>query len=210
METASASVWTKTKFRIRETALFLPGFLKRPVTGIHRVPDWDVWNALLLFAMVSIPSGILAGLIQRSFMGILWGIFLLPIVALFFIGGLSSIFYYSFSTLFKTPVDPNRVFLVVILASIPVLVMRIFVSLFPPLSLLAVAASGALLVVGFVENFQLPRAKIIKLVSALFAVFLVYWIVQTIRASRLEKPDHRTIPAESLQKLQDEFNDAVK
>jgi hypothetical protein len=205
MSASATAVWNNTKFRLREIANYLPLFLKAPVTNIQRAPNWDVWNALLLLLLVTIPSGVLGGAIARNFMNILWGIFLLPLVTVFFTATISFGFYYVFVTLFKSKTDPTKVFVIVVLAAVPLLIIRIFVPLLPPLSVLGVACSATLLTVGFVENFGLPKQKVIKLISGLFAVFLMFWVYQMIQASKQKSKFNQEIPAETLQLLEKEF-----
>src|SRR5687768_16924792 len=98
MENIASTTWNKLKSRVRETVSFLPVFARAPVTQIQRAPPWDIWNALLLLIIVTVPSGILSGLVATNFMNVLFGIFLLPIVTVFFAGLLSVGFYYVFVT----------------------------------------------------------------------------------------------------------------
>jgi hypothetical protein len=49
------------------------------------------------------------------------------------------------------------------------------------------AFTGLLLLVGLVENFQLNRKLVIRLISSLYALFFVLWFWDRIASSKFEK-----------------------
>lgn len=53
-----------------------------------------------------------------------------------------------------------------------------------PIELIGFAATTALLTVGFVENFQLPKKKMIQIFGALYAIYFSMWAVQQIYQSK--------------------------
>ncbi|HEX4924698.1 MAG TPA: YIP1 family protein [Bdellovibrionales bacterium] len=205
MSTPGAAVWQNTKSRLRDILTYLPLFLRSPVASIQRVPDWDFVNALLLLVLITIPSGILGGIFARNIMTILWGIFLLPFITVFITAILAIGFYYTFMALFRAQVDPAKLFLTIVLASIPFLVLRILVPVIPLFSLIGVVLSAVLLTVGVTDNFNLPKQKVFKLMGGLIAVFFIFWIVQTIQSSRRKTDYSKEIPAETLQQLKEEL-----
>lgn len=205
MSTPGAAVWQNTKSRLRDILTYLPLFFRSPITSIQRVPDWDFGNALLLLVLITIPSGILGGIVARNMMTVLWGIFLLPVITVFITAILAIGFYYVFTALFRTQVDPARLFLTVVLASIPFLALRIFVPIIPLFSLIGVILSALLLTVGVVDNFSLPRQKVFKLMGGLIAVFFIFWMYQTIQSSRRKTDYSKEISAETLQQLREEL-----
>ncbi|MEQ1878856.1 MAG: hypothetical protein ABL958_19610 [Bdellovibrionia bacterium] len=205
MSTTGSAAWEKTKSRLRDIGFYLPLFFRSPVASIQRVPDWDIVNAMLLLVLITIPSGILSGVIARNMMTILWGIFLLPITAVIFTILITAGFYYLFMALFRVKVDPVKLFLTVVLSAIPFLVIRIIVPVLPPLLPFGVLLSGILLIVGFTDNFKLPRKQVLNLMGACFAVFMVFWIVQMIQSTSRRSAIHREIPADALQTLEKEF-----
>lgn len=205
MSTAGAEAWEKTKSRLRDIALYLPMFFRSPIPSIQRVPDWDFVNAVLLLIVVTIPSGVLSGIIARNMMNILWGIFLLPITALILTTLVAAGFYYLFMAIFRVTVDPAKLFLIVVLASMPFLALRILVPIFPFLVPIGVGLSGLLLIVGFADNFRLPRQQILKLMGVCFAVFMVFWIIQTIQDTSRKSDLRKEIPSDALQQLEKEF-----
>jgi len=197
--------WEKAKSRLRDIGFYLPMFFRSPVASIQRVPDWDFTNAILLLILVTIPSGILSGVISRNLMTILWGIFLLPVTSLVFTALIAAGFYYLFMAIFRVKVDPVKLFLTVVLASIPFMVIRIVVPVLPPLLPFGVLLSGLLLIVGFVDNFRLPRKQVMNLLGACFAVFMIFWIVQMIQSTGRRHDVSREIPADALQTLEKEL-----
>jgi hypothetical protein len=199
------ATWDRAKSRLRDIAAFLPLFLRSPVASIQRVPDWDFVNALLLLVLITIPSGILSGVISRNVMTILWGIFLLPITTVIFTVMITAGFYYLFIALFRVKVDPTKLFLTVVLSAVPFLALRILVPVLPPLAPLGVALSGLLLTVGIAENFRLPRQHVMKLMGACFAVFFVFWIFQMIQSTGRPRNLNKEIPADALQQLEKEM-----
>jgi hypothetical protein len=206
---SATSVLQNTRSRLRDLLIYFPVFLRNPIVSIKRVPEWDISNAVLLLVLVTIPSGILSGVISRNIMTMLWGIFLLPIITVLITSTAAVGFYYIFLVLFRRQVDPVKLYVLVVLSSIPFLALRILVPIAPPLSILAVLAAGALFTVGAVENFQLPRPKVYKLMGSLFVVFFVFWIYQTIQSSRRKADYSKEISPETLQQLKEEMEREV-
>jgi hypothetical protein len=200
-----SAAWVKAKGRLLELAQFFIFFLKNPLRAMQVIPNWDLPRIFGFLIFISVPSGLLSGLISRSPIMILWGLILLPLLAFISTGFVTALFYYSFLAVFKTKVDLTRLFLVVVVASIPFMIIRVLVAMIPPLVIIAVAASAILLTVGFVENFNLPRKKVLKMVGVFFAVFFVFWMLQMMNRARSNTDYKDRISPEAVEQLEKEF-----
>ena len=104
-------------------------------------------------------------------------------------------------------VNYQKVFHIVVFANLPFMALYILAGLIPPIKILGFLITSLLLIVGLVENFQAPKRPVIKVVGGLFAIYLVFWVVQMINlAGEKDKVKSLATP-ESLKILEQELEE---
>lgn len=171
-----------------EVKIFLNRFLRHPINEIKNVPDWHWYRLIGVHSVLAALSGALRGFVdQKISFSIVAGLFISPILTLISLAVASLFFYYTFQIFLQKTVSPRRLFTVVMLANIPQLLFQIVSGYVPPISLVGMAFTALLLLVGFAENFQLEKRIVIRLIGFIYALFLALWIWGRVSSSQLEK-----------------------
>ncbi|MFN7453330.1 MAG: YIP1 family protein [Pseudobdellovibrionaceae bacterium] len=158
-------------------------FLRNPIQEIKNVPQWS-WNDILLFTgLITAAVGLLAGIVEKN----VFMVISFPLLTLILTGVAALFFYYGFQIFAGKTISVRQIFLLLIFANIPFFIFQIGASLIPPLILVGFAFTALLLIVGFTENFQIPRKVVVRFMAALYLVIAFIWIVQMIESSRLIK-----------------------
>lgn len=169
---------------LRDLLRFLLKFAKNPVEAIRSSPDWTWPATVSLQVGISLIAGALSGVLSKSFLNFVAGLFILPLMSLLF-AVLISFFIVSFFAFFMSrTLDRRRVFAIVVIANIPHLLMQIFSGFVPPLGLIGFAATCFLLVVGINEHFQIPRPILNRLAFGLFITYFIFWGIYQYQASQ--------------------------
>jgi len=163
-------------------------FLRHPMTEIKNVPDWHWPRIIGLHVVVTAFTAALTGLVEQKLsFSILFGLFLTPLFTLITFGIMTLFFYYCFQIFAERTISIRKLFTIILFASIPQLFLRIIEAYVPPITLVGMAFTALLLMVGFVENFLLPRKLIVRLIAILYAILFTIWIWDQITSSRMEK-----------------------
>lgn len=158
-------------------------FLRNPVQFIKILPHWE-WPRVLIFTLfVTIPAGLLAGLIE----GHLFFVITLPLFTLILTAVSTLFFYYAFQIFARKTVSIRRLYLLIVFANIPFFIFQIAASYVPFILMIGFAMTALLLVVGFVEVFELPRKPIVQAMAGLYAIFFVIWLMGLVQSERLNK-----------------------
>jgi hypothetical protein len=158
-------------------------FLKNPVHFMKSLPHWD-WKRVLIFTLfVTLPAGLLAGVIE----GHLFFIMTLPLFTLILTGVSTLFFYYAFQIFARKTVSIRRLYLLIVFANIPFFIFQIAASLVPFILMIGFAMTALLLVVGFVEVFELPRKPIAQAMVGLYVIFFIIWLMGLVQSERLKK-----------------------
>lgn len=164
------------KIDLRKILDTLIGFVKDPLTQISKIPDWN-WSSLFFVQiMISISSGLLAGLIKLNFYRMAAGIFIMPFVSTITSLLMATFFYYYFQFFENRTEDFRKLFTFVVLASIPFYIFQIISEYFAPITLIGLGFSFLLAIVGLCENFKLEKKRSYQLIGLLFTLVLITWI----------------------------------
>jgi Na+/pantothenate symporter len=163
---------TNLQKEFQEIQLALRSFLSHPVEGMKRIPQWEWRRVILAQILITVLSGALSGLIHRSIGAIIWNVIQTPILTLITTFISSLFFYYTFQIFNERIIDFKTLFTTVLFANIPFFIFQIISGFFPPILLIGLAFTALLLIVGFVENFQIPRVFITRLIAGLYVVFV--------------------------------------
>jgi hypothetical protein len=163
-------------------------FLRHPMSEIKNTPDWEWPRVFILMAAVTSITGFLGGVIEQRFLWAFFsGIFLSPLLATVMLGVSTLFFYYSFQIFAEKTVSIRQLFTLILFANIPQFIFQMISGIFPPVTLVGMALTALLLLVGFVETFQMDRKLVIRLIGGLYALFFTLWLWDRISSTQLEK-----------------------
>lgn len=175
---------TNPKQTFSEALKYFFSYFKNPLFAIKNIPHWDWLTVLIIQLSLSLLIGFISDLFAQDTLFIFKGIFIFPLSSFLttFLG--AGFFYFLFLIFFNTEVNFPRLYTIVFLSHVPFLILRIIKLWIAPIELIGFAATTALLTVGFVENFQLPKKKMIQIFGALYAVYFAMWAFQQIYQSK--------------------------
>lgn len=151
-------------------------FVKSPVEKIKTLPDWNWPSVFTVQILLALASGILAGLIKLNFYRVLYGLFLMPIVTTVSAMLLALFVYYYFQFFENRTESYKKIFILIILSSIPFYLFQIISEYFAPISLIGFAFTSLLAIVGLNENFAVEKKRAYTLVGSLFLIVLLAWL----------------------------------
>lgn len=199
--------WVHVRAKLREAVLVLPHFFKNPVQGMRTIPQWDWPTILILQSAFAAGCAVLTSAMARSYLGVITGLIVGPMTQLSIVFICAGFFYYVIFFFFKREVPYRQVYLTLVFASIPALVMNILSPILPVAEVLGVAASLLLLYVAFVDTFYLERVKARNLLAAIMAIYLAGWVTQMLQSRKASKSMHLKATPASLDILEKEFKD---
>jgi O-antigen/teichoic acid export membrane protein len=173
--------------RLKVDFHFILEFLKNPVQNISKLPPWSWKKTVAINILISVAAGTLNGMIPPNIYNIAFGIIFLPIITFLLIHILSGFFYYYFQVFEKRTVDYLNLLRLVVLANVPSMILHSLTSLLPPLTLIGLAFSALLLIVGLTESFLLDKRRSIKLVSIIYIIVFVVWLWEKIDTRKLNR-----------------------
>ena len=195
------------KDRFLEVFNFLIQYAKNPLEAMRQLPNWE-WSTLLIFyTCVAAICGATSGLITLKISQIVSGLIIFPISAT--IGGflLSGFFYYTYLFFFKKDLPLKLFFTIIALSMLPYFLIYTLSGIIAPIKLIGFAAAGLLLIVGLSENTHVDKKKVIRLVTAIYIIYLLFWIFNMI-SFRNETKKYKTLATpESFELLKEEFSD---
>ncbi len=151
-------------------------FVKNPIERIAKLPDWNWPSVFTVQILLALVSGILSGLIKLNFYRVLYGLFLMPIVTTISALLLALFIYYYFQFIENRTENYKKIFILVILSSIPFYIFQIVSEYFAPITLIGFAFTSLLAIVGLNENFQVEKKRAYFLVGSLFIFVLAAWV----------------------------------
>jgi hypothetical protein len=166
-------------------------FLRHPVAQMRQIPDWTWTRLLLVLIVLASGTGVLAGFLEKKIiLSIIAGLIFTPIISGIYMLVASVFFYYLFQIFADKTVSFKHLFTVILFANIPQLLLNIVAGYLPPISLVGMLFTALLLSVGFVENFQLPKKMVLRMVAVLYVIFFVIWIWGRISNSKIDSTWH--------------------
>lgn len=184
---------------------FTKSFIRNPISTIQREESWDYQRSAVFLVLSSLLSAALAGIFQASVGHAIISFILLPFISLAMAVMTSAILSYLIRFVHQRKLETERLFQLVVIAFFPFLIFRVFRSFAPPVTLIGLAATCALLIVGLSDRFQLPRKSVVKIISIFFALYLTYWGIDLIRHSNFRQMASQNIPEDSIKVLEQEF-----
>ncbi|MEK6627555.1 MAG: YIP1 family protein [Bdellovibrionota bacterium] len=155
---------------------FLIDYIKHPVQKISHLPDWNWSSLFVVHILLSIVSGVLAGLLKFNFYRVAFGLFLMPLVSTAAALTMSLFLYYYFQFIENRTENFRKIFTLVVLASIPFYLFQTISEYFSFVSIIGFAFASVLVIVGLCDNFSVEKKKAYKVVGVLFSLVLLTWI----------------------------------
>jgi hypothetical protein len=202
------------KQQIGDILNYFKMYFKNPLIAIKNIPQWNWVTVLLIQLSISFSIGLISDFFTpQDNLVIFRGMFIFPLSSYLttFLG--AGFFYFLFLIFFNTETHFLKLYTIVFLSHVPFLILRIVKFWIAPIELIGFAATTALLTVGFVENFQLPKKKMIKIFGVLYVIYFSMWIFQQIYQSKntLEFKhkvnEGETQKSESIEDIQKELNE---
>ena len=182
----------ETKKELTSLFSYLVSLVRNPVQEIKSLPSIH-WKTLIIFqfclcALSVVFSNLLAPY-AISFTNIM-----IALVSSVLALSLSSLFfYYFFLILYNKEISFVKIFTLVLFSHIPFAIFHLASNIFPPADLVGLGISGILMIIGLVENFDIPKKLSIQLMLSLYSIFIIYWIVQMIafrEVHQMSLPQH--------------------
>lgn len=164
------------KDKLQSLLQSLIAFLRHPIREIPHVPDWSWAELITVQVLVTSLTGAVAGLVARSVIDMFVGIVFRPIITLVTLLISSLFFYYFFQIFAQRTLDFRKLTLVIFFSSLPFFIFHILSGLIPPINLIGFAFTAVILVVGLVENFQLPKKLVLRAIAGIYVVIFLMWI----------------------------------
>jgi len=194
------------KSELQEFFNFLKQLFKKPLQTMSRLPSWDSQKTVKFLALITCTSGILSGLLARSISNLIVGALLLPFVAGFLILVASLLISRLMPILFSKEISQEHIFKIITISSVPFFLFRIIAAELPPIHLIGFASFCILFTVGMVENYQVPKHKMMKIMGAIFGIYFLYWATLLATSYSKSHSKHIEITSESRQLLEKEFS----
>lgn len=157
---------------------FFKVFLLDPIHSIKKIPHLH-WQSVFIFIFfINIFFGLIRALHSRSIINAILGFFITPFLAVLLISLLSLFLGYFFRFVIGKAVSYQSLSNILFAAYIPGSLFFLGSIFYPPLFVLGVVVTSALLVVGLVENLEIPKKLGIKLVVSGGVFVLVFWFIQ--------------------------------
>jgi hypothetical protein len=185
---------------------YLKSYLKNPVDGLRKLPDWNWEIVLLVQTATTAACGVLSGLVAKSIGQFFFGLLFFPIIAVICSTVASGFLYYTFFYFFKFEFSLRKLYTIVVLCSFPFLALHIFSALLPPISVLGFAVFSLLLIVALSEHSVVPRKQIIKLVAAIYGVYIIFWMANIVQDSMETRKYKEFTTPESMELLRKEMS----
>jgi len=195
---------TSLQTDLQEIYRAIKSYLKHPVQEIRKLPNWEWRRVILAQVIVTVICGFLTGLIFRSPLNMLMGMFVTPIIALLVAMISSLVFFYTFQIVSEKLIELRLIFTAVFFANVPFFLFQIIVGLFPPISLVGLAFTALLLIVAFVDNFQLSRKFVTRLIAGIYIVMVLTYVLAWYTSSHSAEHWHPVEESAPNVKLGDE------
>jgi hypothetical protein len=184
---------------------YLAGLLKNPILQIRTLPEIE-WKTLIIFQFCLTLTSVVISNLLAPFAISLINVLISLCAAILALGLASLFFYYYFQIVYNRTLKFIRIFTLVLFAHIPFAIFHLAAYFFPPADLIGIGLSAALMIVGLVDNFAVPKKIAIQLMIVLYSVFLVYWVTHLI----FRPYAHLSTTPEDLDKLEKEIHKSLK
>lgn len=183
---------------------YLLALVKNPVQEISKVPEIQ-WPTLVAFQFCLSFISVVVSNLLAPFAISLANVLISLVVAMLATGLVSLFFYYFFLILYSRQLSFIKIFTLILFAHIPFAIFHLASYFFPPADLIGLGISALLMVVGLVDNFQIPKKLAIQMMIGLYSIFFIYWVIQLIAINQ----HHETTIPQDLDRIEREVQDSL-
>lgn len=173
---------------------------------MRTLPDWEWPEMLILQGAFAAACALIGNIIDRNILAMITGIVIAPLANLIATGIGAGFFYYSFKFFFQREIPFRQIYLTLVFATVPLLIVNIVAQIIPPIVLIGCVAMMMLLYIGFTDNFHLERARIKKLLIGLTLLYVLFWALALVRTTSRHQGMRLKATPESLDILEKELN----
>ena len=164
------------KVDLKSLIHFLIEFAKHPAKNIALLPDWSWPSLVTAHIILSIISGVLAGLLKFNFYRVAYGIFLMPFVSTAVVAIIGMFLYYYFQFFENRTENFRKICTMIVLTAIPFYLFQVMSEYFALISVVGLCFSSLLAVIGLTENFKVEKKRALEIIGVMFGLMLITWI----------------------------------
>ncbi len=159
---------------------FLKVFLRAPFENIKKLPPIH-WQSGLIFVFgLNILFGMARAIFSPSLLSAIVGFFITPILAVILMSLTTLFLVYFFQFILNKIIPYGKLFNILLAAYIPGCLFFFGSIFYAPLFVLGVVTTSSLLVMGLVENLEIPKKLGVRLVVVGGMIVMVFWLAQMI------------------------------
>lgn len=171
---------------------YLISLIRNPVQQIKVLPRIH-WKTLIVFQFCLCTFSVIFSNLLAPYAISITNVIISLASSIIALSLSSLFFYYFFLIIFNKRISFLKIFTLVLFAHIPFAIFHLAANFFPPADIIGLGISGLLMIVGLVENFDVPKKLSMKLMFALYSIFIVYWMIQIIafrEVQEMSTPQH--------------------
>lgn len=164
---------------------YLREYLTDPIRHIKSPPTIHWQTGIVSIFALNILFGIVRAIVAPSILQALLNFLITPFLAAALMSLITLFLVYFFQLMVKKSIPFRVIFTLLLIAYIPGAFFFFVAVFYPPLFILGVVVMSALVVVAFVENLDIPKKMILRLVISVAGIVLIFWIFQQIYTYRV-------------------------
>lgn len=169
----------------QEMLVFLRVYLLDPIHYIKHPPQTHWQSGVVFIFALNIIFGLLRAIVSQSIISAIIGFVITPVLAAALVTLTTLFLSYFFRFVLDRKVPFETLFTILLIAYIPGSIFFFGSLLYAPLFILGVVVTAALIVVGLVENLQIPKKLVTRLVIVGCGIVLAFWLFQQIYSQRV-------------------------
>jgi hypothetical protein len=173
------------KRELQELFEFLRSYILDPIHHIKNPPNLHWQTGIVSIFLINILFGITRAAVSPSVIMAILNFIITPFLAAALMSLVTLFLNYFFRFVLERNIPYRTLFTILLISYIPGSLFFFASVLYPPLFVLGVVVTAALIVVGLVENLKIPKKLVIRLVLCGSLLVLTFWIFQQIYTYRI-------------------------
>jgi len=150
-------------------------YFVHPLEHIKNPPDIEWQSTVVATFAINILYGLLRAIYQFNILNLLIGLFITPLMAAATLLLTTQFLLYFFQFSFQRTFPFKKISTVLFISYLPASLFFLASVAIPPLFLMGLVLMSALVAVGLIENFQVPRKTVLILVSTGAFLAVLFW-----------------------------------
>lgn len=165
---------------------YLTAFIKNPIESIKSIPRMPI-STLFIFQLILCTFSVWLSNILAPYAINITQVLVTTVSSIIGLTIMVYFFHYYFSIIYERQLKLELLFPLVLFANFPFALLHLFYYYFPIADLVGLMISCALMIIGLVENFQIPKKIAIQTMGAVFAITTGLWIYGVISLSEFKE-----------------------